>query len=63
MWAANKHCIILLILGLMTSVGLYYYTQDQGEKVANQALLGGICVTLFVCASLSFWLARRNMPR
>lgn len=60
MWEANKGAIIALIAGLAVLGAAYACLVGQDKQLAEQVLCAGICVLLFVVASVNWYLARRG---
>ncbi|MBQ8516808.1 MAG: hypothetical protein IJ498_04425 [Akkermansia sp.] len=61
MWKANKGAIIALLLGLASLAGAYFFLCRSDKQLAEQVLCAGICILLFVVASVNWYLARRGM--
>lgn len=60
MWKANKGAILALIVGF-SGLGLAYACLcGQDKQLAEQVLCAGICLLLFVVASVNWYLARRG---
>ena len=60
MWEANKGAIIALITGFAVLGAVYACLVGQDMQLAEQVLCAGICVLLFVVASVNWYLARRG---
>lgn len=61
MWKANKGAILVLLLGFVGLGGAYLFLRSSDKQLAEQVLCAGICVLLFVVASVNWFLARRGM--
>ena len=60
MWKANKAAIIGLLAGLACLGAAYVWLCGSDKQLAEQVLCGGICILLFVVASVNWCLARRD---
>ena len=61
MWNANKGAILALLLGFAGLGGAYLLLRSSDKQLAEQVLCAGICILLFVVASVNWYLARRGM--
>ncbi|MBQ3240562.1 MAG: hypothetical protein IJB00_05180 [Akkermansia sp.] len=60
MWKANKGAIIALLIGFICLGIAWGCLVRQDKQLADQVLCAGICVLLFVVASVNWYFARRG---
>ncbi len=60
MWKANKGAIIALLTGFAGLGIAWGCLVGQDKQLADQVLSAGICVLLFVVASVNWLMARRG---